>query len=263
MDREENTTLELEEKEEATKESGKLEMEEKGDGDHDVQMEDETVRNPVDDLKYEEVLDIMEQVITIYVSFSGMVPNVNIGDDTLLCILSIIKEDCPYRLLAPLLMFMVLCPSFCRRSSLRMAFKSACKVYGGHPIFNVDFQMMVHHILQDSPQPVLDALKTYTKLPVALNRNTFSHFGELGQELVHSDIGGGDGGCGFVDSFFRSTRRSLLNYDRIREHLNRMETVNVGVDLDCCTLYLSKVEKFLTTAQFIVCGACFSFCHNV
>ena len=29
--------------------------------------------------------------------------------------------------------------------------------------------------------------------------------------------------------------------------------VDVGANLDCCTLYLSEVEQFLETARFIVC----------
>merc|ERR1719249_434062 len=31
-----------------------------------------------------------------------------------------------------------------------------------------------------------------------------------------------------------------------------MKVVDTGVDLDCCSLYLSKLERFLTTAQFIL-----------
>ena len=157
--------------------NGKLELEEKEDGDRDIKMEDVQIQQEIHDVDgYAEVLDTMEKLITIYLSFAGMVPNIIIEDDALSCILSIITKDAPYRLLAPLLMLIVLCPQYSRRSSLRSAFHAACRVYDGHPVLDVDFKMMTQHILQDSPQPVLDALRTFTKFSVPLYSNLFHHF---------------------------------------------------------------------------------------
>eukprot|EP01084_Bolivina_argentea_P269559 458156_1 len=126
-------------------------------------------------------------------------------------------------------------------------FDFVCKVYYNHPIFNIDYFMIIHYILQDTYQPILDSLKKYTKLPLNINTNTFHHFKELKQIFIQSNVNNN-----YCNEFFTQTKSKLLNYNLIKEHLNKMKLINNNQKLDCDQLYLLKLERFLTTAQFIL-----------
>ena len=228
--------------------NSKSEMDE-DDDDEDIDMKEDVNKNKELQEEYKKIIATMEQLITIYVTFVSLVPNIAIDQNAISGLLSIIEDDGPYQLLAPLMMFIVLCPRF-----LRMAnFERVCTVCYNHPLLDIDFFMMLHYILQETYQPILDSLKSYTKLPVnSIKATVFHHFKELKQAFLQSKIIGNSQDNNYIFKFFVSTKE-LLNYKSVETYLNKMKALHCGQVFDSSKLYLLKLRRFLDTAQSIVC----------
>ena len=154
-------------------------------------------------------------------------------------------------------MFIILCPRFLSMNR----FIDVCKIYCNHPILDIEYFMMIHYMTikeRDNPlvQPILDSFIIYTKLPQNINSNQFYHFNELRQKLIEIHITGHSNIDNHTRAFFVNTKDKLLNHNRIKEYLKKTKIINgnnkINKKLDCSTLYLKKLKRFLNTAQFIV-----------
>eukprot|EP01083_Nonionella_stella_P119150 356036_1 len=208
--------------------------------DDDVEMKEDTDSGI--QIQLDQIIQSLDELITIYVTFVGLAVNIEIDASAIADLLSLIESDAPYRLLSQLMIFILLCPRFLKMKR----FETVCNVYDEHPILNMDYCMMIHHIMHDTYQPILDLLRDYTKVSFNITANVFHHFKELKHSFLRLNS------ANHIDRFFTWTKPKLLNYDRMAKHLQQMKTMNGNATLDCCELYLHKLERFLTTAQFIL-----------
>eukprot|EP01083_Nonionella_stella_P245644 853573_1 len=213
--------------------SSKMEMD--ADEDDDVEMKED----PEDQTQTQlaQIIESLDELITIYLTLVGLVVNIEIDANAITDLLSLIEADAPYRLLSQLMIFILLCPRFLKMER----FETVCNVYDEHPILDMDYCMMIHYILQDTYQPILDSFRDYTKVPFGFAANMFHHFKELKHAFLHLNS------ANYIERFFTLTKPKLLNYDRMAKHLQQMVPT-----LDCCELFLGKLERFLITAQFIL-----------